>query len=122
MRFILHFRNADGSEIDIEVAVREALANAVIHGNGEYPDKYVSILCRCYMDGEVVIAIRDQGAGFDSETVPDPTAAENRRLPRGRGIYLMKALMDEVCFEEGGSVVCMRKKSNADSAAKRKSE
>jgi serine/threonine-protein kinase RsbW len=122
MRFILHFRNADGSEIDIEVAVREALTNAVIHGNGENPDKRVYVVCRCYMDGEVSIAVRDQGPGFDSRTVPDPTALANRLLPYGRGIYLMKTLMDEVCFEDGGAVVRMWKKSNADSTTKRKLE
>jgi serine/threonine-protein kinase RsbW len=122
MRFILRFRNADGSETDIEMAVREALANAVIHGNGECPDKHVYVVCRCWMDGEVSIAVRDQGPGFDSETVPDPTAPEYRLLPHGRGIYLMKNLMDEVSFEDSGTVVRMRKKSNADSAKQRRLE
>src|ERR1700757_4988959 len=103
MRFILHFRDADGSEIDIEVAVREALVNAVIHGNCEDLDKRVDVACRCYMSGEVSITIRDQGLGFDSRMVPDPSAPENKLLPHGRGIYLMKAFMDEVCFEHGGA-------------------
>src|SRR5690242_13808803 len=48
MRFILDFRNADGSEIEIEMALREALANAVIHGNGENTCKRVCVECRCY--------------------------------------------------------------------------
>lgn len=122
MRFITHFREVDGSELDIEVALREALANAVLHGNREDPYERVCLACRCSMDGEVSITVHDQGQGFNSCTVPDPTAPENQLLTHGRGIYLMKTLMDDVCFERGGAVVHMRKKSNAASAARRKSE
>jgi len=120
MRFILNFRIADRSEIDIEMAVLEALANAVIHGNGDSSGKSVYVTCRCYMDGEVAITVRDEGKGFDSSTVPDPTFLENLLFTHGRGIFLMKTLMDEVSFEEGGAVVMMRKKSNASSAEQRK--
>jgi serine/threonine-protein kinase RsbW len=120
IRFILNFRKADGRETDIEMALREALANAVIHGNGENSCKRVYVRCRCYMDGEVSITVRDEGRGFDTATVLDPTAPDNRLLTHGRGIYLMKTLMDEVSFEEGGAVVMMRKKSNANSAEQRK--
>ncbi len=116
MRFILKFRSADGTETDIELALHEALANAVIHGNGESPRKRIYLSCRCYMDGEVSIRVRDEGRGFDSSAVPDPTFRENLLLTHGRGIYLMRTLMDEVSFEEGGAIVIMRKKSNADSA------
>jgi Histidine kinase-like ATPase domain len=63
MRFISKFRSPDGSETDIELALHEALANAVIHGNGEDPYKRVYVVCRCDMDGEVSITIRDQGQG-----------------------------------------------------------
>src|SRR5271170_1419028 len=119
MRFVLHFRSADGSEIDIEMALREALANAVIHGNGDDSCKSVYVTCRCYMDGEISITVRDQGRGFDSNAVPDPTLLENLLFTHGRGIYLMKTLMDEVSFEEGGSVVQMRKNSNFDATAPR---
>ena len=122
MRFILNFRNGGGSEVDIEMALFEALANAVIHGNGENSCKRVYVECRCYIDGEVSITVRDEGPGFDSNTVPDPTAPENRLLTHGRGIYLMKTLMDEVSFEDGGTVVHMRKKSNVGSAAQRRAE
>jgi serine/threonine-protein kinase RsbW len=120
MRFVLHFRRADGSEIDIEMALREALANAVIHGNGDDSCKSVYVACRCYMDGEVSITVRDQGRGFDSSAVLDPTLLENLLFTHGRGIYLMKKLMDEASFEEGGSVVRMRKNSNGNSAEQRK--
>ena len=113
MRFVLYFRGADGSEVDIEMALREALANAVIHGNGDDSCKSVYVTCRCYLDGEVSITVRDQGQGFDSNSVLDPTLLENLLFTHGRGIYLMKTLMDEVAFEEGGSVVRMRKNSNS---------
>jgi len=120
MRFILRFRRADGSEGEIEMALHEALANAVIHGNGGNSSKRIYVECRCYMDGEVSITVRDEGTGFDSSTVLDPTFLENLLFTHGRGIYLMKMLMDEVSFEESGAVVVMRKKSNANSAERRK--
>jgi serine/threonine-protein kinase RsbW len=119
-RFILNFRRADGSESDIEMALHEALANAVIHGNGENSNKRIYVTCRCYMDGEVSITVRDEGRGFDTSAVLDPTALENLLFTHGRGIYLIKTLMDEVSFEEGGAVVMMRKKSNAGSVEERK--
>src|ERR1700752_5233226 len=77
MRFILNFRSADGSETDIEMALHEALANAVIHGNGENSRQRVHVACRCYMDGEVSITVRDEGRGFDSNAIPDPTLRGN---------------------------------------------
>ncbi|HXQ38262.1 MAG TPA: ATP-binding protein [Anaerolineales bacterium] len=122
MRFVLYFRSADGSEIDIEMALREALANAVIHGNGDDSCKNVYVTCRCYVDGEISITVRDQGRGFDSNAVQDPTLLSNLLFTHGRGIYLMKTLMDEVSFEEGGSVVRMRKNSNFGATPQRRSE
>jgi serine/threonine-protein kinase RsbW len=116
MRFISKFRKPDGSETSIELAVHEAIANAVIHGNRMNPDKPVCVACRCYIDGEVSITIRDQGQGFDSSSIPDPTAPDNQLSAHGRGIYLMQASMDEVHFDEGGVVVHMRKKPNAGAA------
>ena len=113
MRFIARFRKIDGSELDIEMALREALANAIVHGNQENPQKRVYVVCRCTTDGEVVITVQDEGQGFDTDRLRDPTTPENRLLTQGRGIYLMKKLMDEVRFEQGGAVVCMRKAPNA---------
>jgi serine/threonine-protein kinase RsbW len=120
MRFIARFRNADSGESDIETALREALANAVVHGNREDPRKRVFVTCRCTTNGEVSITVQDEGQGFESDTVPDPTARENQLRTTGRGIYLMKTLMDEVRFEQHGAVVHMRKNANAGSAAERK--
>ena len=95
-------------ESDVEIALREALANAIIHGNHENPAKHVYVRCRCKAD-EVSIAVKDEGRGFDTNMIANPTAPENIGSVHGRGIYLMKALMDEVRFEEGGIVVRMRK-------------
>ena len=113
MNFVSKFRKLDGSEANIEMALHEALANAVVHGNHEDPNKRVDVVCHCCIDGEVWLTIRDQGQGFDSSAVPDPTAPENLLSTHGRGIYFMQASMDEVHFEEGGAVVRMRKKPNA---------
>lgn len=121
MQFIAKFRQVDGSEFDIELALHEALTNAVLHGNQEDPCKRVYVVCRCGADGEVSLTIRDQGKGFDRDAVPNPTAPENRLSTHGRGIYLMQSLMDEVSFEVGGAVVHMRKGPNATSAAQSQS-
>ena len=99
-----------GSEEDIAIALREALANAVIHGNHEDPTKTLYVGCRCGAD-EVSIVIRDEGQGFDLGDVPDPTTPKNIEFNHGRGIYLMRALMDEVRFEQGGTAVYMRRSS-----------
>ena len=114
MRFIRFFMEQGGAakeaEEGIEIAICEALANAVIHGNHENQEKQVHVTCRCSMDGEVLISVRDEGEGFDSRVVPDPTEAQRLLLTHGRGLHLMKALMDEVSFEENGTVVRMRKR------------
>ena len=114
MRFIRCFMEKGGTakeaEEGIEVAIYEALANAVIHGNHENQEKQVHVTCRCSMDGEVLISVRDEGEGFDSRVPPDPTEAHRLLLTHGRGLHLMKALMDEVSFEESGKVVRMRKR------------
>jgi serine/threonine-protein kinase RsbW len=99
------------SESGVEIALREALANAIIHGNHENPGKHLRVRCRCE-PSEISIAVKDEGRGFDANKIADPTAPENTGSVHGRGIYLMKALMDEVRFEEGGVVVHMRKSTS----------
>ena len=111
MLLIEKCRCAPGSESDIEIALREALTNAVIHGNHEDRRKQVHVSCRCEAEQEVSIVVRDEGQGFDSNEVPDPTAPGAIESTHGRGIYLMKALMDEVRFEQSGAVVHMRKRA-----------
>jgi len=110
-RLMLLFRKCgcvSEGESEVEIALREALANAIIHGNHENSGKHVHVRCRCEPT-EISIAVQDEGSGFDVDRISDPTAPENTRSAHGRGIYLMKALMDEVRFEEGGVVVHMRK-------------
>lgn len=99
-----------GKEQDVEVALFEALANAVIHGNREQAGKTVNISCHCQSDKCVSIVVRDQGTGFDPAAVPDPTSPENLGAEHGRGILIMKTFMDEVHFEKGGTEVHMMKK------------
>jgi len=101
---------------DVEIALREALANAIIHGNHQNPQKHVHVRFLCKPD-EVSIAVKDEGRGFDINKITDPTAPENTGSIHGRGIYLMKTFMDEVRFEEGGVLVRMRK-STGQGAAK----
>ena len=112
MHLIRKCKWVSGNEQDIQIALREALANAVIHGNHQDPGKHVYVGCRGGTD-EVSIVVRDEGQGFDPGDVPDPTAPENIKSSHGRGIYLMKTLMDEVRFERGGTVVYMRKSRRA---------
>jgi len=119
-RFVAKFRNAETSEETVEIALREALANAIVHGNREDPSKRVFVTCRCTTDGEVSITVQDEGQGFEADEVPDPTASDNRLRPSGRGIYLMKALMDDVHFERHGTVVHMRKNAVDRSAIDRR--
>jgi serine/threonine-protein kinase RsbW len=108
MRLIRKCGHAPEGENDVEIALREALANAIIHGNHEDPGKHVHVRC-CCEPSEISLAIKDEGPGFDVDRISDPTAPGNTGSAHGRGIYLMKALMDEVRFEEGGVVVHMRK-------------
>ena len=111
-----------GDEHDVELALREALANAVIHGNHNDASKRVYIRA-CAQPGDgVVLAVRDEGAGFDEAQLPDPLADENILSDHGRGIFLMKQFMDDVQFIEGGAEVRMRKGLNGaglNSAAQR---
>jgi len=120
MFLIKKCRCAPGNEIDIEIASREALENAVIHGNHQDPRKHVFVSWRCQAGVEVSIMVRDEGRGFDSNALPDPTAPGAIESSHGRGIYLMKALMDDVHFEDGGAIVHMRKKSGNTEAGRGK--
>jgi serine/threonine-protein kinase RsbW len=120
MLLIKKGRCAPGNEIDVEIALREALENAVVHGNHEDPRKHVYVSCRCEAEEEVSIIVRYEGQGFDTNALPDPTAPGAIESSHGRGIYLMKALMDDVHFEDGGAMVHMRKKSGNTEAGRTK--
>jgi len=120
--FISKMRPADDDNYEIELALREALVNAVVHGNQNDSGKRIYVNCRCTSDGGVSITVEDEGNGFDPDLVPDPTSPDNRLRTNGRGIYLMRTLMDEVDFRQGGSVVHMRKRATTGSGARSKAQ
>ena len=94
---------------DIHVGFEEALRNAMIHGNKFSPDKTVKIEVDVN-PGVVVISVEDEGEGFNPDSLPDPTLDENLLKESGRGVYLIKHLMDEVYYEKGGRKVIMKKR------------
>lgn len=96
----------------IDMAVREAVTNAVLHGNRQDENKTVDVTLKSSPDA-VEISVHDQGAGFNPENVPDPTAEENILKASGRGIFFMRSFMDEVNWlirPEGGTTVRMLKR------------
>jgi serine/threonine-protein kinase RsbW len=109
MRLIEGSRCVAGNEPAVELALREALSNAVVHGNGIDAHKLVQIRCRCELGKGVSIIVTDHGQGFDPKAVPDPLAVERLEAEHGRGIHLMKLAMDEVSFRRGGTEVHIRK-------------
>ncbi len=98
-----------GKEFEIETALREALANAVVHGCKEDPAKHIQVCVSCDETLGMLIIVRDPGSGFDPARIPSPTVGENLYQHHGRGIYLINQLMDEVRFERGGTEIWMRK-------------
>lgn len=96
-------------EFAVETALREALANAILHGNRLDPGKKVRICCACQKDRGVIIIVKDEGEGFDPSKIPSPLTEENIHSEHGRGIYLVNMLMDEVHYARGGREIHMRK-------------
>jgi serine/threonine-protein kinase RsbW len=95
-------------EINIKIALVEALTNAMEHGNDFDPKKFVKVEAR-FSESKVEIKITDEGKGFKHRKLANPTAPENLYKPRGRGIYMMRRLMDEVHFNRKGNSVRMIK-------------
>lgn len=92
--------------LNLRVGLTEALANAVHYGNGNDPNKQVRIEVTL-MGGSVTARVTDEGAGFDPASVPDPTDPANLLKSGGRGLYLMRQLLDEVSFNERGNSVTL---------------
>ena len=92
----------------IKLALEEALTNAMRHGNKLKTELFVDVAIFVDASG-LVLEVKDQGQGFVVDRLPDPTTKENKDRPCGRGVYLMKSLMDEVEFLDGGSKVRMVK-------------
>jgi serine/threonine-protein kinase RsbW len=101
---------AGGAEFEIEVAVNEALANAIEHGCGHDATKSVTVTVECDPENGMLIIVRDPGEGFDPGDIPSPIVGERIYADHGRGIFLINELMDEVRYEKNGTEIWMRKK------------
>ena len=103
---------ADDTRHSVDLAVREALANAIKHGNEQNPSKQVHVDLDIEV-ADLVIRVEDEGVGFDPAQVVDPLAPENILKKNGRGILFMKRFMDEVQYGAGpggGTMVTLRKR------------
>ncbi|MGD8320329.1 MAG: ATP-binding protein [Gemmatimonadota bacterium] len=92
--------------LNFRVGLTEALSNAMLYGNGHDPSKRVRVEVTL-ADSEIKARIIDQGDGFDPSGVPDPTTPDNLLKPGGRGLFLMRQLLDEVSFNDRGNEVTL---------------
>jgi serine/threonine-protein kinase RsbW len=109
MRLVEGSHCVTGEETAVELALREALSNAVVHGKRLDAHKLVHVRCRCRVAKGISITVSDQGHGFDPSAVPDSLSVDNLLAEHGRGIHLMKLAMDKVWFEQRGAEVHMSK-------------
>jgi serine/threonine-protein kinase RsbW len=90
----------------LQVVLSEALSNAIMRGNREERGKWVDI--RAELGPEVIqLVVTDEGKGFDPAAVPEPIRPEQLDEANGRGLYLIRKLVDEVSFNEQGNSICM---------------
>lgn len=113
---------AEFSEDDIywlTIAAREAIANAIKHGNNQDPGKRVHVELDLD-DDKFIMRVSDEGDGFDVQSVPDPLHPENLLKEKGRGIYYIKSFMDEVRFDSepgrGTTVTMVKSRALADAS------
>jgi anti-sigma regulatory factor (Ser/Thr protein kinase) len=108
---MLHSKNWNESDImAVELALQEAVANAIRHGCKNDPTKQLQCCVTCDESGEIMIVVRDPGSGFDTAEVANPLDDANILKPSGRGIFLINGLMDHVGFRDGGRELQMRKR------------
>lgn len=110
MQAVRDMKCANGKEDAIELALQEALANAVVHGAKEDPTKTIECLVACDEERGILIIVRDPGEGFDPGAIPTCTVGENLYSNHGRGIFLINQLMDEVKFRKNGTEIHMVKR------------
>ena len=110
MKVVREMKCADGREDEIELALSEALANAVVHGASADPTKIVECDVACDQEHGMLIVVRDPGPGFDPASIANPCVGENIYSSHGRGIYLINQLMDEVQFHKNGTEIHMIKR------------
>ncbi|HTY42093.1 MAG TPA: ATP-binding protein [Thermoanaerobaculia bacterium] len=108
MAIVTEMGCAAGREFEIELALREALANAVEHGSGHDPSKEIQCCVACDHARGMLIIVRDPGPGFDPASIPSPILGQNLFSTGGRGIYLINQLVDEVSYQKGGTEIHMR--------------
>lgn len=92
----------------LSLVLTEAVTNAMLHGNRDQSSKKVWVEARV-KDDRVILKVKDEGPGFNYDDVPDPTMDENLMRHSGRGLYLIRALMDEVTFNKNGNEIAMVK-------------
>jgi serine/threonine-protein kinase RsbW len=110
--FVKRSALGEDAAFGVDMAVREAVTNAVLHGNRQDEAKAVEVGFK-RSQSEIEITVRDEGEGFDPGSVADPTDPQNIMKTSGRGILFMRTFMDEIQWSrhpEGGTVVRMRKK------------
>lgn len=90
---------------NILIAVTEAVNNAIYHGNLQELNKNVTIEFSAPSKTELVFKVKDEGSGFDFNSLPDPTDPENIEKISGRGVFLMRSLSDRVEFSDNGASV-----------------
>lgn len=100
----------DGHREEVDISLREAIVNAVKHGNQGNANKRVELDCFRQNDGSILLVVRDEGPGFDPGGLPDPTHPDNIFRSSGRGILMIRSFMDDVRFERGGREIRMKKK------------
>ena len=110
MQIVRQMHCAGGKEDAIELALNEALANAVVHGAKADPTQLIECDVACDEARGMLIVVRDPGKGFDPAQIPSPILGENVYANQGRGIYLINQLMDEVKFLKNGTEIHMIKR------------
>lgn len=98
----------------VDLAVREALTNAMVHGNRCDQSKRVHISVKLYKDRGLLIVVKDAGHGFDPNQVPNPLRGPGRFSNHGRGLFLIKKCMDRIRFKfDSGTSIYMRRYSDS---------
>lgn len=110
MGIVRQMQCAPGKEDDIELALAEALANAVVHGCQCDTEKIIECCVACDENRGMLIIVRDPGPGFDPAALPCPVVGQNLYSNHGRGIFLINQLMDEVKFLNNGTEIHMVKR------------
>jgi serine/threonine-protein kinase RsbW len=122
-RFLLDIDRLVGLGDDVldrvMISVTEVVNNAIIHGNRSDPGRMVHLLCICFQD-RVEFTVQDEGGGFDPDALPDPREERNLLREGGRGILIIRAMMDEVSFqrnEQGMRVFLMARRMRRDTGS-----